>query len=93
MSRKEDLIEFITLVPADHKVGIYYIDKELKILHFKVYTVAEIPQLKKVLNLLDDDLEDQVIRVMDWKSSMSEQQLTEIYDKKVDQLRDSQSMF
>lgn len=87
MSRKEDLIEFLTLVPADHKVGIYYMDKEFKILHYKVYANVEIPLLKKTLTLLDDELEDQVIRVMDWKSSLAEQQLTQIYDDMVERLK------
>ena len=80
MTKKQELIDFLNSVPEDHAVGIYYLDKQLNILHYNLYKKDDVHILIEKLPKYNNNLEDDFIQIKLWKSSPSLNYLVGVYD-------------
>ena len=79
-SRKSELLNFIDHLAPTSKVGIYYVDKELNIKHYSIYSYDGLDVLHNKLNSFDEDLDDKLIRIITWAESETDDYLLGIYE-------------
>lgn len=80
MSKKSELIKFLDYVQENHSVGIYYLDKTMNIPHYSIYKYNELDVLRGKIKNFNADLDDDLIKVLMWRSSDSLDYLTGVYD-------------
>ena len=80
MTKKAEITKYIENVPENFSIGIYYLDKMLNILHYSVYNKETVDQLKEKIEKFDNNLEDEFLHIVSWKSSPSVDYLVGIYD-------------
>ena len=83
-NRKTELNNFLDYIPENNLVAIYYIDKSLNIPHYTIYDYSEIPLLREKAKHFNNDLEDDLIKVLQWRTSDSKDYLTGVYDGLID---------
>lgn len=83
-NRKSELNNFLEYIPENHSVAIYYLDKSLNIPHYTIYDYSEISLLREKVKHFNNDLEDDLMKVLQWRSSESKDYLTGVYDGLMD---------
>ena len=80
MNRKQELLTFLDYVLKDQLVGVYYLDKMMGIVHYSIYSDDSINVLKEKLSALPETLEDDMLKILLWKTGESEEYLIGVYE-------------